>query len=484
MNIGRTSLRLIPIVILSRGAAFIVPVAVAMWFGADAVSDAWYWALSLPTFSLVLAGAALGTAAVPIMSEAKGDEALSKIYASVLGWVGLLSLGIGVACAAASPWFIKWTSNFTPETQALTTEYCWMLVPFVLLTTLSAAAKAVCEVKGLFLSLTWTPIVRASSVILITWISLDICGPYALPIGLVGGEAVQFFLWVYLIYQKGIRVWPNLNYSKSIQTLGSHILWILGGEALVALNLVIDKVFASQLQEGSVSILEYADRARVIPQTLLHATLAMVAFAAWSKLWAQNKKEATRKAIDQSLHWTLALSSPVIAGMIIGREVLCTLLFERGAFSVSDRHMTATVLGCYLLGVLPNLLAILAVRAHVLLQHFKLIFVLGITSVLINLAFNFALMPVFGLSGIALSTSITVFVIPLIYLYRLMPIINPRQWRVGFISFALSSVVCITFESLGIPETIFASPLWIAAFLCFSILGWAIKNSPSPTLES
>ena len=484
MNIGRTSLRLVPIVLLSRGAAFAVPIAIAMWFGADSVSDAWYWALSLPTFSLILAGSALGTAAVPIMAEAKSDGAMAQLLSTVLGWVGLLSLGLGILFASSAPVLLRLTSQFDSETQQLASTYCWLLVPFVCLTTLSAALKAACELKQIFMALTWTPVLRATAVIGITWITLKPLGAMALPIGLVSGESIQFAFWFLLLWRKGIQPVPNLKLPPQMLKLSQHVIWLLGGEALVAFNIVVDKIFASRLDEGAVSILEYADRARVIPQTLLHASLAMVAFAVWSKLWATELKSQAYSSMNRALHWVLALASPVIAGMWIGRFVLCALLFERGAFGPSESSSTAVVLGGYLLGVIPNLLAILLVRIHVLQRHFTLIFGLGIASMMLNAVLNWFFIHSYGLLGISLSTSVMVCIITLCYGIKLPKAIRPRRWYVGWTAFGLSLLTAIAFEYNGAPKQLWDKQLWVAALSCILILIWALRKAPTPKTEA
>ncbi len=73
-TVGRTSALLVPLARVSRGLAFVVPLVVAMWFGVGEVTDAWYWALAFPTFALVLASTALGTAATPAIAQVCRDR--------------------------------------------------------------------------------------------------------------------------------------------------------------------------------------------------------------------------------------------------------------------------------------------------------------------------------------------------------------------------------------------------------------------------
>ena len=50
---GRTAAILVPVAVVARGAAFVVPLLVAAWYGAGPVADAWAWALAFPTVLVV-----------------------------------------------------------------------------------------------------------------------------------------------------------------------------------------------------------------------------------------------------------------------------------------------------------------------------------------------------------------------------------------------------------------------------------------------
>ena len=292
-GVGRTALLLVPIAIFSRGAAFLVPLAIAMWFGVGPISDAWYWALAFPTFALVLASTALGTAATPAMSRVR-EEAPARLptfIGGLLGWTALGSgaLGLGI-CLLAGP-LLPLLTDFDADTQDLARRFLWELLPFMVLTSAGAVLRVSCEVHGRFLGVAITPLVRAGAVIGSTGALLGPIGPHALPWGLVVGELVQVIFWAALLRREGLVIRPGLQLDQAVRSVGRDLAPILGGEVLVALNLVVDKAFAAVLPSGSVATLEYADRARVIPQTLLESTLLMVAYATWSRLRAQGRLE-------------------------------------------------------------------------------------------------------------------------------------------------------------------------------------------------
>jgi putative peptidoglycan lipid II flippase len=486
-GVGRTSLLLVPVAIASRGAAFLVPVAVAAWFGVSAVIDAWFWALAFPTFALVLAGTSLGTAATPSMAEVRSSapERLPAFIGGLLIWSALGALLLGVVLCLIAPAYLRNFSEFSPETQTLAARFLWELLPFAILTTAGTVLRVGCEVHERFIGVAITPIVRASAVLLVTWLLLPVLGPHALAAGLVTGEAVQFVWWAALLSRAGVVPKPTLRLDPTIRQVGRDLAPILGGEVLVALNIVVDIAFAGTLPtEGSVATLEYADRARVIPQTLLHSTLAMVAFASWSNLRARGQTEEFRAAVDQALRWTLALSAPVLAGMFIGRFVIIGTLFERGEFSAEDTARTAAVLGYYLPGILPNLLGILAVRAHIVERNLAIIFWLGVASMSLNALFNAMLIGPMGLNGLALATTLNMLIIPGAYVLALSPAVRfpPRAWlQAGALAAAAIGVAVFVELVPGAPRSLWDGTLWLAAVPCFAILGLAATlNRPPP----
>ena len=334
-QVGRTSLLLVPIALASRGAAFGVPLVIAWWFGINTVTDAWFWALAFPTFILVLASTAMGTAATPILAETRTQEAdqLGRVIGGMVGWTAIVSGLAGVAICLAGPLILSGITDFDVETRDMAAQFLWELLPFMILTATGSVLRVSCEVHEIFYGVAVTPLVRATMVIAVTWGLLPSLGAHALPWGLVAGEAIQFVWWAFLLARAGVRFRLGAHLHPRIQQMGKDLIPILGGEALVTLNLVVDKVFAAWLPSGSVATLEFADRARVIPQTLLESTLLMVAYATWSNLRAQDRLEEARHAVDQSLRWVIALAAPILAGLFIGRHVLIQVLFEHDQFT-------------------------------------------------------------------------------------------------------------------------------------------------------
>ncbi len=479
-QVGRATLTLIPIAIASRGSAFLIPVVVALWFGVDLVTDAWFWALAFPTFAVVLAGSAVATTVTPALARVKQEAPaeVPKMLGGLLVWSGGMALALGLCFCLSGPWVLEQFTDFDPDTQQLAAAFLWALLPFMVITCMGAVLRAGCEVQGLFKRVAVTPLIRAIVVIGTTWLLLKPAGPHALPIGLIMGEIIQALWWGAWLVSSGLDIEFTTKLNASIRQVGRDFGLILAGEVLVALNLVVDKGFAATLAQGSVATLEFADRARIIPTTLMISTLAMVAFATWSNEAARGNKERARLGMDKALRWTLLLASPALAGMFIARYALIEMMFEHGAFTADDTRNTAHVLGHYIPGILPALLGALALRAHIVERHLTLVLALGIVSVTINFTLNSMLIGPLGLVGLALSTSIGATLIATIWVLCLVPVLPKglaHRWLPSMGVVLGSLVVAIVCElALGPPMSFFAPKLWLASIPCFLLLAVAI----------
>jgi putative peptidoglycan lipid II flippase len=256
---------------------------------------------------------------------------------------------------------------------------------------------------------------------------------------------------------------------------------VLIGEAMVALNVIIDKFFAGFMGRGSVTLLEYADRAQMIPKTLLESTLVVVAFNAWAVARAQGNDAERRRAVASTLWWILLLAPPVLAGMAIGRVALVRMLYEGGAFDPANTGMTADVLAGFTPGILFGLLGALIVKAHVVEQRFSLVMRLGFLSFAINAGLNVVLGGLLGLPGLALSTSLTTAVVTVVSFTYLAPDLSGTAGSAAVRDVAAvaggSALLAIAAMIAGFaPARVTEGALWIASVPCFVLLGYGLRQ--------
>jgi putative peptidoglycan lipid II flippase len=477
MSIGRTSLLLAPLAVAARAVAFFVPIFIARWYGVQSATDAFYWALSVPTFLLILGSTTMGTVLVPVLARLRvtaPDRVVGFIGASATLAAGL-ALSLGAAVAITAPWVLPRVTRFDTHTQGLTVEFAWALVPFLVAVAVAAVLKAACEVHGRFSGPAGAPVVRAVTTIAIVG-TLREHGPLVLPLGVLCGSLAEVTLLAGVLWREGIRPRPVFSLPPELGEAARAFGPVLGGETMVALNLIVDKLFAGGGPEGSVSLLEYADRARMIPQTLLESTLLVVAFNAWAAARARGEDEGRHRAVATALWWVCLLAPPVLAGMAIGREALVRLLYEDGAFTVEHTTITAATLGAYLPGVFFSLLGALISKAHIVAGRYRLVLALGALSLGLNAVLNAVLMPGFGLVGLAVATSITTAVVTLVSFGRLLPDLRgvfpaAKGWSAVTLAGVSGALTLVAVARGFSPPSVTDPWLWAASLPFFGLLG-------------
>jgi putative peptidoglycan lipid II flippase len=85
---------------------------------------------------------------------------------------------------------------------------------------------------------------------------------------------------------------------------------------------------------------------------------------------------------------------------------LVAIIFQHGAFTAADTARVATVQSCYLLQTPFYLIGILGVRLLSALKLNRALMWIGFVNAIVNIAADYAFMKLWGLPGIALSTSL------------------------------------------------------------------------------
>jgi putative peptidoglycan lipid II flippase len=118
----------------------------------------------------------------------------------------------------------------------------------------------------------------------------------------------------------------------------------------------------------------------------------------------------------------LLASVPLTLIVFALSEPIVSLLFERGAFTKADTHLSGQVQALFVLQVPFYMLGILIVRLISSLQANHVLMWGAAINLFLNIFLNYLFMQWFGVSGIALSTSVVYF-ISFCYLFYML-------WRV------------------------------------------------------
>jgi putative peptidoglycan lipid II flippase len=195
------------------------------------------------------------------------------------------------------------------------------------------------------------------------------------------------------------------------------------GSLITRINPVVDQLMAGIAGViGGGTLLRYATDVASLPNSVLQATLFPV-------LLTRLAQEAPRPAqfiatTRKTLVAIVAILSAASALLMVFRTPICSILFLHGAMDRAGVARITQVLPWALAGVAPFGALLVLARAHVARQNSRIMPSMGALNSALNAALNLLFVGSLGLSGIALSTSVTYLVVAIVFWVRL-----PRPGR-------------------------------------------------------
>lgn len=187
-----------------------------------------------------------------------------------------------------------------------------------------------------------------------------------------------------------------------------RLLWqgfsvVLLGQVMMSFTTVIDQFFAAHLGIGAISTLGYANRVLALVLGLIATAVGRSTLPVLS---ACPDPSAVRcVAIGWARFLLLAGLAATLAGWWAAPWIV-RVVFERGAFSAQDAEAVTQVLRYGMVQLPFYCGAAPLVQATLRLGRYHLIVAAGFLGVLTKLSSNALLVPLLGVNGIALSTSI------------------------------------------------------------------------------
>jgi putative peptidoglycan lipid II flippase len=183
------------------------------------------------------------------------------------------------------------------------------------------------------------------------------------------------------------------------------------GHAILQANPLVDRAMVAPLGSGSVTQLELGGRLFFGATALIGGSLIGPLTGTWAARRLHGGWEEVRVGVIRAVVTMLAILPPMIALGISLRHPTVDLLYGGGAYSEHALHVTADVFGMLVIGLPANVLIILFSALFVVQKSTVLPMLVGMTNVVLNVVLNFALRPIWGGPGIALSTSLTMTII-------------------------------------------------------------------------
>ncbi|MCB1916803.1 MAG: murein biosynthesis integral membrane protein MurJ [Rhodocyclaceae bacterium] len=413
MNLLRALVTVSGMTLLSRVLGFVRDFVIARAFGAGLATDAFFVAFRLPNLlRRMFAEGAFSQAFVPILAEVKnreGDEAAHRLVNRVATLLGLAVLVVSIVGAIAAPLIIHLSApGFADEADkfALTVSLTRITFPYILFMSLVALAAGVLNTWSRFAIPAFTPVLLNLSFIAMALFAAPWFDPPVMALGwavFVGG---LLQLGLQLPALRRIGMLPRFDLSlddpgvrRILKLMAPAIL----GVSVSQISLLINTVFASFLDSGSVSWLYYADRLMEFPAGLLGVALGTILLPSLSRHHADADTQAFSDLLDWGLRLTLLLTLPAALALAMLAVPLITTLFMHGEFTAADALQTRSALIAYSVGLTGLILVKILAPGFYARQDIRTPVRIAIVTLIATQLMNLAFIVPLRHAGLALS---------------------------------------------------------------------------------
>lgn len=384
--------------LLSRITGLARDVVFSHWFGASAVMDAFFVAFKIPNLlRRFFAEGAFSQAFVPVLAEYRGTRTPEETRELIDKVTGTLTVAlfcatlIGVLAApllilAFAPGFVSDDGRYS-----LAVDMLRLTFPYLLFISLTALAGGILNTYRRFAVPAFTPVLL--NIVLIVFTAFVAPSMERPGIGLAAGVLVAGI--VQLAFQVPfllrLRLLPRPRWGRGDAGVGRIIrliMPVLFGASVLQINLMVNTLIASFLDDGSISWLYYSERLVEFPLGVVGIALATVILPNLSEQYSHRTPRAFSATLDWALRWVVVVSVPAAIGLLLMAEPVLMTIFHGGAFGEDDVLMSAASLVAYAPGLVGFVLIKVLAPAYFARQDTRTPVRVGLHTVLLNLVLN------------------------------------------------------------------------------------------------
>ncbi len=401
-----TSLIILVLTVASFLLGFLRDLFIAKSFGLSWQADLIFVSLLLPLFFENFLGLALRDAMIPYLQRLRSQS--QELFENVARWiywrVCWLAIAITLLLMAASYWIMHalapgWSVE---QLQLGQLTFCIGSLLIAVQGALYAQSALLNMNRVFLLPMTRTVMLNAGAIvgiILFQPSGIVIFAGMLLPqLGLILVQH-QRLGYVHLAQKTQAPVGHGSQFAKALAP-------VLLAAAAQQSCILAERMFASFLAEGSITMLSFAYRIVTIPLTLCAMSILTVLFPHFTESWNNQDFSSHNAAIRKGLLGTLLFLVPASVIFASYPEAVVSILLERGQFGPEQSTATSVLLIAYAASLPFAGLAMLWGRTLLAQNRAKAFLICTLISAGITITLDALLYRSHGAQGLALAFSI------------------------------------------------------------------------------
>jgi putative peptidoglycan lipid II flippase len=385
-------------------------------FGTDAISDIYKTAFQIPDLLyLVIIGGALGSAFIPVFSEAlttKNVQRAWQITNTVVNIALILLVAVSALIALlAGPLLSLIYPDFTPEQHALLVYLTRLFLLSPLLLGLGGLAMATLNALDRFTLPALAPVIYNASIIVgivvfAPWFARSGWARYPASVivqpdgravsieGVAWGVVVGALLYLLFqlpgVFRAGFRYRPLLEWRDSaVRRIGMLMAPRVFGQAAMQINLIVMNVIALKLaDDGQATALNQAYQLMLLPHGIFALSLATVMFPQLARFYAAGNTGEFASTVRGTLRTVLWTVIPAAVGMAALSVPIVRVIFQRGLFNDQSTSLVASALIFYATALPAFAASEVLIRGFYAMQDTRTPVVVGLITVAVNIALS------------------------------------------------------------------------------------------------
>jgi putative peptidoglycan lipid II flippase len=228
-----------------------------------------------------------------------------------------------------------------------------------------------------------------------------------LALGVLLGGALQLALQLSALLRTGFRFRQVTRWMHpGLKKVARLIPPVIFGGAVYQINILVSTLLASLLPQGSVTYLYFADRLVQFPLGVFAIAAATAVLPSLSRQAAARRIDELRNTFALALRLVFFITIPAMVGLIVLREPIVALLFQRGEFDAAATRLTSLALLYYSVGLWAFSAVKIVSATFFALQDTRTPVRMAAVSIAANIILGVALMKPLAHGGLALATSL------------------------------------------------------------------------------
>jgi len=407
---------------VSRVFGFARDMLLARVLGAGLAADAFQLAFTLPnTFRRLFAEGAFSVAFVPMYSRAlhgEGGEAEAQRFATdvlaVFVWVLTAFSAVAMIAMPAIVWVLASEYQSIPGKFELSVTLSRITFPYLGLISLVAMLSGLLNARSRFGPGALAPVFL--NLVLITGILIgahlrgdsgdDTVVAYALAVSVSVAGLVQLLYLVWSTHRAGVRLQVKLpRLTPEVKSLGLLILPATFGAGIYQISQFVDTFFATQLPQGSLTLLKLADRLNQMPLGIVGIALGTAILPMLSRHIHTGDAAEAQRLQAQAFELATLLTLPAAAALAVCAPAFVTAFFVGGKFTAADGAIMAEIVVALVAGLPAYVVVKILNPGYFAREDTRTPVWTALASLVFNICVNLVVVRRFGIVGLAAATA-------------------------------------------------------------------------------